>query len=110
MAAAFHVVDPDFAAVVHGAEMEQDVAVQCFFGQGEGALVPEGGDEIGKADAGQFAFRTEGDGDGPLKVFLQLILAVDAAVGKVKGKVPSAVQVQECVPDHLGPGIFRTGD
>ena len=98
-------VDPGAAVVVDGAEVEKDALVLPGGGNVEGAMVPDGGDEVGIGDAGEVAFGAEGDGDFAVEGCGILVPAVlFARKAEVQAEVPGAVEVEPAVALELGGG------
>jgi len=98
-------VDKHLALVVHSTEVDPGTAL--LTGQVYGALVPDTIDKVHIADAGELAFRAEGDGDGAVEGGADGVeVPLLAAAALVDLKLPLAVQIQPLGSDKLGTGIF----
>ena len=103
-------VDVEFHEVVDAAAVEEDFFARPRRRNGHLAVVPHFGDEVGEADAGKFALRTERDGDLRAEPGGLGQGALRAAAGKVEFVRPRAVQVQPVAALELRAGIFGTGN
>ena len=87
-------IDVEACLVIDSPKMQHDASSLPVGGNADAALIPDARDEVGEGNAGQLAFRAEGNEDVVRKTFAVVPTSLITCLREVEGVGPCAVEVQ----------------